>query len=58
MFALRTRRPVRNAGDLYAALDEHRPGDRVRLDILRDSKATSLTLVLGERSGGGGVVEE
>jgi S1-C subfamily serine protease len=30
-----------------------KPGDRVRLDILRDGKATSLTLVLGERGAAG-----
>ncbi len=42
-------RPVRSAGDLYAALDARKAGERVRLDVLRDGKATSLTLVLGER---------
>ncbi|KAL6751409.1 trypsin-like cysteine/serine peptidase domain-containing protein [Haematococcus lacustris] len=50
-------RPVRHAGDLYAALDLRKAGDRVRLDILRDGKAISLTLVLGER-GAAGALEE
>ncbi|GAX82829.1 hypothetical protein CEUSTIGMA_g10255.t1 [Chlamydomonas eustigma] len=43
-------RPVRNLSDLFAVLDDRRSGDRVKVDIIRDSKATSLTLVLGERA--------
>lgn len=52
-----TCRPVRHAGELYAALDARKAGDRVRLDILRDGKPTSLTVVLGER-GLAGALEE
>ncbi len=50
-------RSVRNVADLYAALDARKAGDRVRVDILRDGKATSLTLTLGER-GVAGALEE
>ncbi|KAF5839614.1 hypothetical protein DUNSADRAFT_393 [Dunaliella salina] len=48
---------VRSSADLFSALDAHRAGDRVRLDILRDGRATSLTVVLGER-GVAGMLEE
>lgn len=51
------RRPVRSSADLFGALDARRAGDRVRLDILRDGRPTSLTVVLGER-GAAGVLEE
>jgi S1-C subfamily serine protease len=43
--------------DLTAVLDDRRPGDRVKVDIVRDGKATSLTVVLGER-GSLGFTEE
>jgi len=48
---------VRSSADLFNALDSRRAGDRVRLDILRDGRATSLTVVLGER-GMAGMLEE
>ncbi|PNW73389.1 hypothetical protein CHLRE_14g630550v5 [Chlamydomonas reinhardtii] len=46
-------KPVRSAADLYDILDEHRVGDRIKLDVLRDGKATGLTVTLGERVLGG-----
>lgn len=42
-------RPIRGGGDLAAALDERRPGDRVRCDVLRDGKRLSMNVTLGER---------
>ncbi len=49
-------RPVRSAGELIAALDDKRAGDRVRCDVLRDGKRLSMTVLLGERTPG--AVEE
>lgn len=49
-------KPVRHAADVYDILDEHRVGDRVRLDLLRDGKATGASVTLGERTLG--AVEE
>ncbi|KAG2431141.1 hypothetical protein HXX76_009671 [Chlamydomonas incerta] len=46
-------KPVRSAADLYDILDEHRVGDRLKLELLRDGKATGLTVTLGERTLGG-----
>ncbi|GLI67696.1 hypothetical protein VaNZ11_011962 [Volvox africanus] len=40
---------VRSSADVYDILDEHRVGDRVKLDVVRDGKQTSLTVTLGER---------
>ncbi len=45
-------RPVRSTGELLAALDERRAGDRVRVDVLRDGKRLSMTATLGERGMG------
>jgi hypothetical protein len=42
---------VGNLNDLNSVLDDRRAGDRVKVDIVRDNKATSLTVVLGERGG-------
>lgn len=42
-------KPVRSCADLYGLLDEHRVGDRIKLDVLRDAKAISLSVTLGER---------
>ncbi|WIA33796.1 hypothetical protein OEZ86_006909 [Tetradesmus obliquus] len=42
-------RPVRSTADLMAALDERRPSDKVRCDVLRDGKRLSMTVTLGER---------
>ncbi len=36
--------------DLYAVLDDRRAGDRIKVEIIRDTKTTSLTVVLGERA--------
>jgi hypothetical protein len=49
-------RPVRSASELLAALDDKRPGDRVRCDVLRDGKRLSLVVQLAERVPG--AVEE
>ncbi|EFJ41325.1 hypothetical protein VOLCADRAFT_119736 [Volvox carteri f. nagariensis] len=40
---------VRSSADLYDVLDEHRVGDRVKLDVVRDGKQMGLTVTLGER---------
>ena len=40
---------VRSCADLYGLLDEHRVGDRIKLDVVRDAKAISLSVTLGER---------
>ncbi|GIL66100.1 hypothetical protein Vafri_19704 [Volvox africanus] len=40
---------VRSSADVYDILDDHRVGDRVKLDVVRDGKQTSLTVTLGER---------
>ncbi len=41
---------VRSSSDVYDILDEHRVGDRVKLDVIRDGKQTlGLTVTLGER---------
>ncbi|KAI8476084.1 MAG: trypsin-like cysteine/serine peptidase domain-containing protein [Monoraphidium minutum] len=42
-------RPVRSASELVAALDDKRPGDRVRCDVLRDGKRLSMVVQLAER---------
>ncbi|GLC38494.1 hypothetical protein PLESTB_001731700 [Pleodorina starrii] len=42
-------KPVRSSSDVYDILDEHRVGDRVKLDVVRDGKQTGLTVTLGER---------
>ncbi|KAG2499440.1 hypothetical protein HYH03_002387 [Edaphochlamys debaryana] len=39
-------RAVRHAADVYDCLDEHRVGDRVKLEVLRDGKAAGLTVTL------------
>ncbi len=49
-------KPVRHAADVYDILDEHRVGDRVRLELLRDGKAAGASVTLGERTLG--AVEE
>lgn len=49
-------RPVRSASELLSALEDKRPGDRVRCDVLRDGKRLSMTVLLGERVPG--AVEE
>lgn len=45
-------RPVRTASELIAALDDKRPGDRVRCDVLRDGKRLSMVVQLAERMPG------
>jgi len=47
---------VRTSSELISALDDKRPGDRVRCDVLRDGKRLSMTVLLGERVPG--AVEE
>jgi S1-C subfamily serine protease len=41
-------RSVDSLDDLYAALDRHRPGDTVKVRVLRDGKARELEVRLGE----------
>lgn len=49
-------RPVRTPTELISALDDKRPGDRVRCDVLRDGKRLSMVVQLAERTPG--AVEE
>ncbi len=44
-------RPVGSADDLAAALDAHRTGDRVRVDLLRGTTRTSVEVRLGRGPG-------
>ncbi len=44
-------RPVRTAGSLQSQLDDLRPGDRVRFEILRGNKLATLILTVGRKSG-------
>lgn len=36
--------------DLFAALDDLKPGDKVELDIVREGKQDQVSVTLGERS--------
>ena len=36
--------------DLFAALDDLKPGDRVELDIVREGKQEQVAVTLGERN--------
>ena len=36
--------------DLFAALDDLKPGDKVQLDIVREGKAEQVAVTLGERN--------
>ena len=42
-------RRVRHEADLADALLDYGPGRRVRLDVMRDGRRTSVQVVLGER---------
>lgn len=36
--------------DLFAALDDLKPGDKVQLDIVREGKTEQVAVTLGERN--------
>ena len=40
--------PIGGTEDYFSALEEHEPGDEVRLTILRDRQRRSLAVTLGE----------
>ena len=42
-------RPVRLQRDLFEALDEKRPGDKVTVEVTRDGRRTQLLVTLGGR---------
>ena len=42
-------KPVRNADALQSLLDDLKPGDRVRFEVLRDNRLVKLTMVVGSR---------
>jgi serine protease Do len=42
-------RPVRNAGTLQSQLDDLKPGDKVRFELLRGDKLQKLTLAVGRK---------
>ncbi len=44
-------RPVRSAGSLQSQLDDLRPGERVRFQVLRDDKLEMIVLKVGRKAG-------
>lgn len=42
-------RPVRLQRDLFEALDEKRPGDKIEVEVTRDGRRTQLYVTLGGR---------
>ncbi len=42
-------RPVRSAGSLQSQLDDLRPGERIRFEILRDNRLLTITLTVGRK---------
>ena len=40
---------VRTSGDLLSALRDYRPGDSVRLTVVRDGKERAVDVELGDR---------
>ena len=48
-------RPVTDAGQLQMLVGQKRPGDTVHLEVMRDSKATSIPVTLEALGGGKGV---
>jgi S1-C subfamily serine protease len=43
-------RPVRSTEDYFSALEQHKPGDQVRLTIERDGEQQQVTAKLGEET--------
>lgn len=43
---------IASVEDLYAALRNKKPGDRVPMTVLRDNTATNLTITLDARPAG------
>jgi serine protease DegQ len=41
--------PIRTLSDLYAALRQQRPGDRVGIRVVRDGAEQTITVTLGDR---------
>jgi S1-C subfamily serine protease len=46
--------PVKTTNDLLNALDKHRVGDKVSLDLLRQGRKVTANVTLGERRRGQG----
>ncbi len=44
-------RPVESVDDIYAALERHRPGDVVKVRVLRDGRQADVEVKLGEPKG-------
>ena len=42
-------REIKLQRELFEALDVHRPGDTIRLDIVRDGRRTDVSIMLGGR---------
>lgn len=42
-------KPIKLQRDLFEALDECRPGDKVNLNVVRDGQQYQIEVVLGER---------
>jgi S1-C subfamily serine protease len=42
-------KPVKLQKDLFAILDECRPGDKVKVDVLRKGKKETIEVVVGAR---------
>jgi S1-C subfamily serine protease len=45
-------KPVKDFRDLARTIREHKPGDKVKLEVVRDGKAETLNVTLGERPSG------
>ena len=41
--------PIESTGDLFGALRDYQPGDRVELTVVRDGEEKTLDVTLGER---------
>jgi serine protease Do len=46
-------KPVKDFRDLVRTIREHKPGDKVKFEVMRDGKAETLNVTLGERPSGG-----
>ena len=40
-------KPVRRADDLFAALERHKAGETIKLQVLRDSSPVEIEITLG-----------
>ncbi len=43
-------KPIKNSGELLRAIADHKPGTTVKVDVIRNGKATTLNVTLGDRN--------